>query len=109
LFESELVHDAVIRRFEIIGEAVRNLPEEMLAAEPEMSLRRAVRVRDRPAHGYFTVDLGIDWDTIENDRRNCGRQFDELCTSWTRTTLENAPHKPASSNFPRLATTAPWT
>ena len=66
-FESGLVHDAVIRQFEIIGEAVRNLPEEMLADEPEVSWKRAVRMRDRLAHGYFSVDLGIVWDTIEND------------------------------------------
>jgi uncharacterized protein with HEPN domain len=66
-FESALVHDAVVRQFEIIGEAVRNLPEEMLADEPEISWKRAVRMRDRLAHGYFSVDLGIVWDTIEND------------------------------------------
>ena len=48
-FESALVHDAVIRQFEIIGEAVRNLPEEMLADEPEISWKRAVHAKSTRA------------------------------------------------------------
>jgi len=66
-FESAMVQAAVIRQFEIIGEAVRNLPEELLAREPEIVWSDAVRMRNRIAHGYFSVDLGIVWDTIDND------------------------------------------
>jgi uncharacterized protein with HEPN domain len=73
-FESRLIQAAVIRQFEIIGEAVRNLPEELLARESEVVWSDAVRMRNRIAHGYFSVDLGILWDTIERDLPHDGSQ-----------------------------------
>ena len=67
---SEIVQDAVIRNFEIIGEASRNIERhhpEFAAAHPELPLDVAYEMRNALAHGYFKVDLGIVWRTIQSD------------------------------------------
>ncbi len=68
--QNELVQDAVIRNFEIIGEACRNIERhypEFAAAHPEVPLAFAYEMRNALAHGYFKVDLDIVWKTIERD------------------------------------------
>jgi uncharacterized protein with HEPN domain len=67
---SELVQDAVIRNFEVIGEACRNIERghsDFAAAHPELPLTIAYEMRNALAHGYFKVDLQIVWKTILND------------------------------------------
>lgn len=68
--QNELLQDAVIRNFEIIGEASRNIERhypEFAAAHPEVPLAFAYEMRNALAHGYFKVDLEIVWKTIERD------------------------------------------
>lgn len=54
--------DAVIRVFEIIGEAAKHLPEELLAREPTIPWRQIAGFRDVLAHSYFAVDASVVWD-----------------------------------------------
>ena len=54
--------DAVIRRFEIVGEAVKGPPEHIKAMEPSIAWRQIATFRDVLAHAYFAVDLSIVWD-----------------------------------------------
>lgn len=59
--------DAVIRNFEIIGEASRNIGRyhAQFAAEHDyLPLGFAYEMRNALAHGYFKVDLQIVWKTI---------------------------------------------
>jgi uncharacterized protein with HEPN domain len=66
--ENQMVQDAVIRNFEIIGEASRNIEvqyPEFSAAHPELPLAFAYQMRNAVAHGYFKVDLEIVWNTIQ--------------------------------------------
>ncbi len=61
--EDELVQDAVIRNFEIIGEASHNIEShypDFAAEHPELPLAFAYEMRNALAHGYFKVDLEID-------------------------------------------------
>jgi len=65
---SQLIQDAVIRNFEVIGEASKNIERsfpEYAAAHPELPLMIAYEMRNALAHGYFKVDLPIIWKTIE--------------------------------------------
>ena len=65
-----LIQDAVIRNFEIIGEASRNIEQrypDFTAAHPDLPLLAAYEMRNVLAHGYFKVDLEIVWKTIQND------------------------------------------
>ncbi len=67
---NQLVQDAVIRNFEIIGEASNNIEKhypEFAAGHPELPLAFAYQMRNAVAHGYFKVDLEIVWKTIHND------------------------------------------
>ena len=61
-----MVQDAVIRNFAIIGEAASKLsPETRDAASVPWA--RIVALRNRLIHGYWSVDLLLLWDVIEND------------------------------------------
>ena len=67
---SKLVQDAVIRNFEVIGEASNNIEKHypaFVAAHPELPLSSAYQMRNALAHGYFKVDFEIVWKTICND------------------------------------------
>ncbi|MBS9423134.1 DUF86 domain-containing protein [Photorhabdus caribbeanensis] len=67
---NRLVQDAVIRNFEIIGEASNNIGKyypNFAAANPELPLSFAYQMRNALAHGYFKVDFEIVWKTIHSD------------------------------------------
>lgn len=68
--DNQLVQDAVIRNFEIIGEASNNITKhypEFAASHPELPLSFAYEMRNAIAHGYFKVDFLIVWKTIQRD------------------------------------------
>ncbi len=67
---NQLVQDAVIRNFEIIGEASNNIEKQhpdFATAHPELPLSFAYQMRNAVAHGYFKVDFQIVWKTIHSD------------------------------------------
>jgi len=62
--------DAVIRNFEVIGEASRNIDRdfpEFVASHPELPIRSAYDMRNALSHGYFGVDIEVVWQTIQRD------------------------------------------
>jgi len=59
--------DAVARNLEIIGEAVKGLPTDILATRPEIVWSDVARFRDVIAHQYFRVKLTVIWDVLENE------------------------------------------
>lgn len=68
--QHELVQDAVIRNFEIIGEASNNIEKHYPAyaeSHPELPLSSAYQMRNAIAHGYFKVDYELVWRTIQSD------------------------------------------
>ncbi len=58
---------AVIRCFEIIGEAVKRLPNNLREKYPDIPWSVMAGMRDRLIHGYDTVDTGILWRTVKTD------------------------------------------
>jgi len=56
--------DAVIRNFEIIGEASNLLPDEIKDKYSEIDWHRIRGFRNRIVHDYFGVDLQIIWKII---------------------------------------------
>lgn len=59
--------DAVIRNFEIIGEAANRLPEEFKDDYPEINWFRIRGFRNRIVHDYMGIDYQIVWTIIEKD------------------------------------------
>lgn len=62
--EDTLKQDAVIRNFEIIGEAVKNIPEEFKKKHSEIEWKKIAGMRDRVIHFYFGVNWEVVWKTI---------------------------------------------
>lgn len=62
--------DAVIRNFEIIGEAANRLDEEYKTENPEIEWDHLRGFRNRIVHEYFGIDLEIIWQIIEDDLPN---------------------------------------
>lgn len=65
--EDRMRQDAIIRKLEIIGEAVKRLSETTRAQRPEIPWKRIAGMRDRLTHAYFGVDLGLVWRVVERD------------------------------------------
>jgi uncharacterized protein with HEPN domain len=57
---------AFVRSLEIIGEAVKNLPDDFKLRYPAPDWRRMAGTRDRLIHGYFSVDFELVWDIVQN-------------------------------------------
>jgi len=62
--KNEVVIDAVIRNIEIIGEAAKNIPEDIRAKNPAIPWNRMIGLRNIAIHEYFGVDLNIIWEII---------------------------------------------
>ncbi len=64
--DSDLVSSAVIRKFEIIGEATRNIPQEIRKRYPDIPWRTMVGFRDKLIHFYFGIKHELVWETIKS-------------------------------------------
>jgi len=58
--------DAVVRNLEIIGEAVKFIPEDIIS-KYDYDWKGVVGLRDILIHGYFGINLKIVWDIIQNE------------------------------------------
>lgn len=58
--------DAVIRNFEIIGEAANRLPEDLKDKNDEIDWHKIRGLRNRIVHGYFGINYNIIWSIIED-------------------------------------------
>ncbi len=63
----ELVIDAVLRNFEVIGEAASQLPDEFVDEHPDVEWHKMIGMRNRLVHGYFGVSTAIVWETIRQN------------------------------------------
>ena len=64
---TSVVIDAVIRNFEVIGEAAKNIPKRVKNRYPEIPWREAAGFRDVLIHNYFGIDIEAVWDTVHTN------------------------------------------
>lgn len=55
----------VVRGFEVIGEAAKQIPDDLRERYPDLRRRAMTGMRDRLIHSYFGVDLRVAWNAIE--------------------------------------------
>jgi uncharacterized protein with HEPN domain len=73
-----LVFDAARIRLVEIGEAVKSLPEDLLATQPSIPWRQIARMRDHLAHRYFDTTHAILQATVEEDLPDLERAIHAL-------------------------------
>src|SRR5579885_1759158 len=62
-YKNFMVQDAVLRNYEIIGEAAKNIDDDLRNLYPEIPWKKMSGMRDKLIHSYFHVDLQIIWET----------------------------------------------
>ncbi len=65
--ENRMVQNAVMRSFEVAGEAARRVSPEFREAHPEVPWRLMGDFRNKLIHGYFALDLEVIWKTAIED------------------------------------------
>ncbi|MCB0706921.1 MAG: DUF86 domain-containing protein [Saprospiraceae bacterium] len=65
-YSDQMVKDAVVRNFEIIGEATKQISESTRQAYPSIEWRKMAGMRDKLIHDYIDVDYFIVWHTISD-------------------------------------------
>jgi len=79
--DDEKTQDAVVRNFEIIGEAAHNIElyhQAFSTAHPEVPWTVMYTMRNRISHGYFKVDFELVWKTIHEDLPDLHSQVRKL-------------------------------
>ncbi len=69
---------AVIRKFEILGEAAKGVPGEIRHNYPDVPWKEMAGMRDRLIHTYFRVDLNLVWRTIQERLPEVKAQIEEI-------------------------------
>jgi len=75
---NELVKDAVLRNFTIIGEAANSLGEDFYEQFSEVEWRLVINFRHRVVHHYFGVDEQVVWEIVEDDLPRLERKINEI-------------------------------
>jgi uncharacterized protein with HEPN domain len=79
--------DAVVRNFEIIGEASNRIPDDFKTEHPEIEWRRIIGFRNRIIHEYF----GIDYENLWRIKNRTFQSFLNLWNKFRRIWIINFP------------------
>ena len=61
----EKTSSAVIRKFEVIGEAVKHIPKKVKEEHKDIQWKSMAGMRDRLIHAYFGIDYKLVWAAIK--------------------------------------------
>jgi len=73
--KSKQLQDSVIKRIEIIGEAIKNIPNDFKENYNKIPWKQIIGMRDILIHQYFGVDLNLTWEVIEKDLPELKKQI----------------------------------
>ena len=80
-YENIEKQDAVLRRLEIIGEAVKHLPHEIRDNYPDIPWRQIAGMRDIIIHEYFGITLEMVWIVVTEDILDLKTKVEEIIES----------------------------
>ena len=69
---------AFVRSLEIIGEAVKQIPDDFRAGYPLVEWRKMAGTRDKLIHDYLGVDYELVWDIVESKIAELRRAMEEI-------------------------------
>lgn len=81
---NRLIQDAVIRNFEIIGEASKNISSETKDRFNQIPWKNMAGMRDKLIHNYMGVDLSAVWNTIEDILTPLRTELSEIIESFDK-------------------------
>ncbi len=77
-YSNRQLQDAIVRRLEIIGEAVKNIDADFRDKYPQIPWKKVAGMRDVVAHEYFGVKLDRVWDVVRNDLPRLKKEIFEI-------------------------------
>lgn len=90
-FQDERTVDAVVRNLQIIGEAVKNIPDELRQAYPQIEWRKVAGLRDILAHAYFAIDDHIIWDILQTKLNDLNASITQMKRDLQSADVEDTP------------------
>ncbi len=78
LMDDEKTRDAILRNLQVIGDAAKNLPEDLTRNHPEIDWSGISGMRDIITHRYFRVDWHLIWKSIQEELPALGAQIQKL-------------------------------
>ncbi|MBU1622921.1 MAG: DUF86 domain-containing protein [Candidatus Woesearchaeota archaeon] len=78
LNSNKLKQKAIIRSLEIIGEAVKNIPNSFRNKYPKIEWNKITGMRDKLIHHYFGLDFDTVWNVIENELPKLKKQVEKI-------------------------------
>jgi uncharacterized protein with HEPN domain len=76
--KSKQLQDSAIRRIEIIGEAIKNIPNDFKEKYTQIPWREFTGMRDILIHQYFGIDLNLTWQVINRDLPRLKKQIIDI-------------------------------
>jgi len=76
--KNEMAQFAIIKNFEIIGEAAYNLPKEVRAKNDRIEWRKVITFRHILVHDYYKINTEIIWNAIENKLINMKVEVEKM-------------------------------
>jgi len=77
----ETLKRAFVRSLEIIGEAVKQVPDDFRACYPQVEWRKMAGTRDKLIHDYLGVDYELVWDVVQSKIPDLRKSMEEIITA----------------------------
>jgi uncharacterized protein with HEPN domain len=99
--KSEMRQDAVIRKFEIMGEAAKRVSEELRVLHPAIPWRQIAGFRDVLIHNYFNISLKRVWNVVQNDLPQLKLNLKTILQELEPTATRSRPRSPRQAARPK--------